>query len=1118
MSCIHYKFKSSLDYRTVTFDGLHLSLCELKRMIFDRERIRASDFDLLVTNAQTNEVYEADTAVVVRNSSVIVSRIPVQAQRKLPKIWDRGMDGVVPKQVTTETPSLANSAVNCLSAYSEAMSEEEKLEKMQEESTFDYDPSRYQRKHLIATGVPPANYICNRCGQPGHWIKMCPSSNIKRTTGIPKGELMETTADDPQAMLTAAGTYAVPFLHKQAFLMGKADKRFGDYRVGPVFPAEQKKQSLPHELLCSLCDNLLRDASLIPCCGYSYCDECIRHCLLESDDRQCPHCHENGISPTALIPNGKLREAVKAFQTSMNNVSLFTPVEELASKITPAITASSHSKLKVNLAHLISDRAVVVSSEQQTAPSAAPVDATTRAISTSANHGSTETKPIVSAVPFSVGQQRMPPSSMYPSVAPALPTNPYLANFSQMPYSMQNYPPMHLPATAYPRGAYGGFNMSQLVGGMYPSGACQVPEAYMRFHLKNTMHMSAEPTTRDGWEEFLSRKDRRRMRYRSKSPVSRTSKRQRSRSSSKRSPYRKYHHAKEKSFERRESSSRASTESPHHRRERAEPLRKSDISPRREASEADQLTRDNSGPVSLELQAGDTDIDEILWESVSSEYGSTAVKSPPKLRDGSSESVGNAGKTSPHQIVTRDRGDGRTTMDGTGTSDTQEPSVGRRCFEKSGERLNEELWEEFSSSPATIPFESFGDEVVEEDGRPEANAYESMDTHRRSPPPLRPTEGKHRPDLDVCRDDHASMMPQASYLERNDRSSGKAVAGRSERHKKSRTRKTVSEESSNPQCSSEILNDKRVLDSYDHTEFVTLEEESCAVARQEARVFEAPCSSAPPSIHRSHKERRKEKKARHSKKTKKEKKHKKKKSKDKQSSDTKKNKRKHRYSHESKLLTIAEIPHVLDSTEWVVRESSISDVYPLEPASSTGLSAAAVEMEPAVSKRVSSSSGLRSDLPKSVDKPLPSKVGVPSKNSVSSRPVAAPLSDKLQSKNSGEHSKHRRGVDEHKRRSRKDSTASIDRQQVKETYPERKVHKSEARSNKEGKSTSDTHRHGHSGHGSSHSREHLPVGSSRSNNSQHKEAAKKTEKKATSKSCSHVTGSRKLLFTSERNK
>ncbi|KAK9396617.1 E3 ubiquitin-protein ligase RBBP6 [Crotalus adamanteus] len=33
MSCVHYKFSSKLNYDTVTFDGLHISLCDLKRQI-----------------------------------------------------------------------------------------------------------------------------------------------------------------------------------------------------------------------------------------------------------------------------------------------------------------------------------------------------------------------------------------------------------------------------------------------------------------------------------------------------------------------------------------------------------------------------------------------------------------------------------------------------------------------------------------------------------------------------------------------------------------------------------------------------------------------------------------------------------------------------------------------------------------------------------------------------------------------------------------------------------------------------------------------------------------------------------------------------------------------------
>ena len=55
MSSVHYKFKSSNDYATVTFDGLHISLADLKKAIMTQKKITRAMFDLQVTNAQTGE-------------------------------------------------------------------------------------------------------------------------------------------------------------------------------------------------------------------------------------------------------------------------------------------------------------------------------------------------------------------------------------------------------------------------------------------------------------------------------------------------------------------------------------------------------------------------------------------------------------------------------------------------------------------------------------------------------------------------------------------------------------------------------------------------------------------------------------------------------------------------------------------------------------------------------------------------------------------------------------------------------------------------------------------------------------------------------------------------------
>ena len=56
MSCIHYKFKSSIEYDTLTFDGLHISLGELKKAIIQHKKLgKTNEFDLQVTNAQTKQ-------------------------------------------------------------------------------------------------------------------------------------------------------------------------------------------------------------------------------------------------------------------------------------------------------------------------------------------------------------------------------------------------------------------------------------------------------------------------------------------------------------------------------------------------------------------------------------------------------------------------------------------------------------------------------------------------------------------------------------------------------------------------------------------------------------------------------------------------------------------------------------------------------------------------------------------------------------------------------------------------------------------------------------------------------------------------------------------------------
>lgn len=116
---------------------------------------------------------------------------------------------------------------------------------------------------------------------------------IKKSTGIPKSFMVPVEGPQvPGAMMTPNGQYAVPLLDHQAY----------NQKVTPA-PAEEPKPEIPEDLICSICSDLLTDAVMIPCCGNSFCDECIRGVLLESEDHECPDCHEKDISPNNLIPN-----------------------------------------------------------------------------------------------------------------------------------------------------------------------------------------------------------------------------------------------------------------------------------------------------------------------------------------------------------------------------------------------------------------------------------------------------------------------------------------------------------------------------------------------------------------------------------------------------------------------------------------------------------------------------------------------------------------------------------------------------------------------------------------------------------------------------------------------
>lgn len=275
---VHYKFKNTINYEPVKFDGLYISALDLKKEIIKQKQLGSSE--LQVENEETREIY-SDDQQIPRNTNVIVSRIPSATSNKKARLANqtnsnRFSGNMNSSGATTSSHNnlkngssnnhrhhhnsyhpYNNNRHNPLNAGSyqsssiasgsgadgggreaqelvstKNMSEEEKIKYIQSQSTKDFDPSRYARggrgPYNNRSGphrVPPG-YTCRKCGTPGHFIFDCKSGvhKVKRSSGIPRDFLMKVDSKEKGALMTPSGEYAVPFIDREAYNNPKVEK------------------------------------------------------------------------------------------------------------------------------------------------------------------------------------------------------------------------------------------------------------------------------------------------------------------------------------------------------------------------------------------------------------------------------------------------------------------------------------------------------------------------------------------------------------------------------------------------------------------------------------------------------------------------------------------------------------------------------------------------------------------------------------------------------------------------------------------------------------------------------------------------------------------------------
>ncbi|KAL1310877.1 hypothetical protein AAFC00_001108 [Neodothiora populina] len=353
-SSVFFKFKSQKEPQRVTFDGTGISVFELKRDIISISGLGdGTDFDLAIYSVDTNEEYDDDTSIISRGTTVVARRLP--AARPGAGRAARYVSGKMPVtaknqhrvEATRTAPSAAAPSSNPAADKSN-MTEEEKIaamfqaggeawEQQQQQMANQkaiHRPGGFQKTVSVPDKPLPPGYTCHRCGEKGHWIQACPTNNdptfdgrpkFRRTTGIPRSFLKvvekptaltkDGTVDVSQlpagVMYTSTGEWVVAEPDKVAWEQFQAKAKASAEKAEAVATSDQKMREMGLE--CPIDKRMFVDPMKTPCCGKTYCRDCIENALL-GNDFVCPGCSSDNVLVDNLITDDETVKKIKTYE------------------------------------------------------------------------------------------------------------------------------------------------------------------------------------------------------------------------------------------------------------------------------------------------------------------------------------------------------------------------------------------------------------------------------------------------------------------------------------------------------------------------------------------------------------------------------------------------------------------------------------------------------------------------------------------------------------------------------------------------------------------------------------------------------------------------------------